>query len=54
MISYPGLRMVYFISVLDNQSFTDKAITFEDGRAIIQEREGGDIVLTLDESTDLN
>ena len=39
------------ISVLDNQSFTDKAITFEDGRAIIQEREGGDIVLTLDEST---
>ena len=39
------------ISVSDNQSFTDKAITFEDGRAIIQEREGGDIVLTLDEST---
>ena len=25
------------------ESFTDKAITFEDGRAIIQEREGGDI-----------
>ena len=39
------------ISVLDNQSFTNKAITFEDGRAIIQEREGGDIVLTLDEDT---
>ena len=41
----------YTIRPLDNESFTDKAITFEDGRAIMQEREGGDIVLTLDENT---
>ena len=41
----------FTVRPLDNQSFTNKAITFEDGRATIQEREGGDIVLTLDEST---